>query len=890
MFDRFIRLARARKALHERRYEDALLLADDPLIRGDRGAAAVLAEARACLLARARQRLAGGDLAAARLDLERLRRSGAGAEVDELQLAVDAGHAAAAAALDLARQNLAAARDLLARGDLAAAEALLGTIAPGPLLPEVRQLQQLLAERRRGAAQELAPVEALVAAGRLDEAMARYARALVLDRDGTSRHAASEPIARRGAEAAVARVHARLDSGLDAALQAYRDVRADWPFLAEDGLRPAIERLGQAALAELRGAAAAREAMPLAGALRGAGLPLPGPLGDLVDAVLAAEGAGGAADTRALQALLRAAAAAGAGGLAAEAERRLSREREHGGRIEQARQQLATGQLEAARETLTAVLVEHPLHDGARRELDVVEKGLADLDQRLEAARAAAREGRLRAACAAAAALAGNGRVGAAAQLLAGEVRSRMAVVDRGLDEVRAALHGRAAATTEGVRHSLRRLQELAKVQCDHADLPVVTEAVTAEVQALETCERLGPVLDRRALAEARTGFDLLLAARARLLAPERLDARLFRLLDQLAQAAQGLLAAGRLGEVEVAAAVLDRCASVRAEFGARAGQLREAAAAKCAAAQAQVAEARCQLGSADLAEAERLAELAAAQWADGAPVRALAAELRQLRQHDEALARVEDLAAERDFQTARQELADLSPTPPLLRTRIYDMKQNLARAQGLEGAFLLRVDEGGEHLVLRGETVSIGNVRQTRSDLPVLADLAGRHASVRRSMSFHGGMQDSVVAEEGEVRVGGRAVAQHRLEAGDRVQLGTAFAFVYHRPSARSLTAGLQLQGGFQVGGTDRILLLKDRGRDGRILIGPGRDVHVRVPAATGEVELYANPTGQMRVHSDAGGAIDGVAFRGEHPVSAGQIVEAAGVSFVLQPWRPGP
>ena len=183
---------------------------------------------------------------------------------------------------------------------------------------------------------------------------------------------------------------------------------------------------------------------------------------------------------------------------------------------------------------------------------------------------------------------------------------------------------------------------------------------------------------------------------------------------------------------------------------------------------------------------------------------------------------------------------------------------------------------------------MSIGNVRQARADLPVLANLAGRHASVRRSMSFHGGMQDTIVADEGEVRVGGALVAQQVLKPGDRVQLGPALSFVYQRPTPRSLTVGLMLQSGFQVGGTDRVLLMKDRGRDGRILLGPGKDVHVRVAKATGEVEVFTTASGQIRVASASGGTIDGVPFRGEHPVDAGQVVVAAGISFLLLPWRP--
>jgi hypothetical protein len=301
------------------------------------------------------------------------------------------------------------------------------------------------------------------------------------------------------------------------------------------------------------------------------------------------------------------------------------------------------------------------------------------------------------------------------------------------------------------------------------------------------------------------------------------------------------------------------------------------------------VAQAEAAVRERDLAEAERLVDLARAQCDDAADVRRLAGELAGLRGLEVTLDRVEVMTRERDYLGAQRKLAAMPPTQAMMRTRIYDMKQDLARAQGLTGAFLLRVDEGGEHVVLRGESVSIGNIRQRRADLPVLASLAGRHATVRRSMSFHGGMQDTVVADEGEVRVGGVVTTSRQLTAGDRVQLGSAFAFVYQRPSERSLSASLLLQAGFQVAGTDRVLLMKDRGRDGRLLLGAGRDVHVRVARATGEVEVYAANNGQMRVHCATGGTLEGVPFRGEHPVAAGQVVEAAGISFVMYPWHPG-
>lgn len=213
-------------------------------------------------------------------------------------------------------------------------------------------------------------------------------------------------------------------------------------------------------------------------------------------------------------------------------------------------------------------------------------------------------------------------------------------------------------------------------------------------------------------------------------------------------------------------------------------------------------------------------------------------------------------------------------------------MKRSIARAQGLDGAFVLRVDEGGEYLVLRGDSITIGNLRDGSADLPILCALASRHARIERRMSFHGGMQDTIVAENGEVLVNGAPTQKQALRSGDRVRLGASLQLGYSVPCSRSLTAMLQLFGGFHVAGTDRALLLKDRGRDGRVCIGAGKDVHVRVDSASSEVELFVSKTGQLRVRCAAGGEVDGVRFEDERPVDAGSMVRAGGVSFVLAPW----
>ena len=83
-------------------------------------------------------------------------------------------------------------------------------------------------------------------------------------------------------------------------------------------------------------------------------------------------------------------------------------------------------------------------------------------------------------------------------------------------------------------------------------------------------------------------------------------------------------------------------------------------------------------------------------------------------------------------------------------------------------------------------------------------------------------------------------------------------------------------------------MLLLKDRGRDGRILIGASHDCHVRVPGASGEVEIYASRDGQVRVRIDGLGEMNDASFKDEHPIVAGALVRALGITFSLHPWAP--
>ena len=899
MFDRFIRLARARKSLRDGRFVDALREASDPVVEADRRAEQVRARASAGILARAARSLERGDVAAAKRAAQHLQQWQPGAEVEDLLARCDAALAASAEAMAARRATAKELRELLDAGALRRAEAMVAAMPAAA--GDAEAMRAELATRRRRAATLLAEAAGCAEQARSEAAIEAYVQSLAVDDSPVdAAHAATR---RRIAEALLAEVAGALrdgdesTKGLLTALDSFGAAVRRVPALrGEQAARRLGDELRAAATRQLRGSGSLEEAARLGRALRDVDLSLDDRADQALAALLALaarqrepDGCGQAL----LGPLAQVAATARAAGFEGLARTAAAASAAADGLDQQfaaARELLERGDLGLARERFVAILAEDPLHADAAQELEMLDGALADLDRRLADARTALRSGRLREARALAMSLAGTPRIAAEAQLLAKEARDRMELVDKGIDEVRVALHGRASSTIEGVRHSLGRLRELERVQEDHEQLPAMVAALQVEITGLERCTSLLTSLAGGDLEPAVSGVPELVAARASLLHVERIDARLCEVGDGVQQHGERALAAGRLAELSRAAALLACLEVVRPAFGARAAAWREERASRERRVAALLTDARGRCASGDPEGAAVALEEARELWRESDEVRALAAALRRTQRQESTLAEAAAMARDEDFAGAQQKLAAIADVDPSLRTRVFDIQRDLVRAQGLEGPFLLRVDEGGEHLVVRGETLTLGNVRHGRADLPILANLAGRHASIRRSMSFHGGMEDVVVAEEGEVQIRGQQVERRALAAGDVVQLGPALGFRYERPTARSLSSRLVLLGGFRVAGTDRLLLMKDRGRDGRLLVGAGQDLHVPVPGASGEVAIYAHSSGQMRVACDSGGTIDGVPFTGEHPLAAGEVVEAAGVTMVLMPWtHPG-
>ena len=880
MFDRFVRMAQARAALRAGDSERALRLLGDPVLdRGHRKVRALLDETIEAILERAGRNVEAGRHAAAERSLLAV-------------LAAEPDRAAAQAALSACRADRAERqrRDtdvagVLTRVDLAFSQGDLESAAgcaeqlDGEDRDRVLQRVEVLGQRARDAV--AAVVSAIPSLG-VEGALGRLRGARGLDRCvplGEGVRAAL--VAQLGRElmacpesdraARLGAISRRAEDlfpglGLDPALAAFREARAGERV---DALWNALELQELERAAELADDAACSATAPQA----------------LVSAARAAHRGAFESAAAALDSVQDPRAAAVQAAFRSHAARVSER-------VESARRAAEEGRLTAAREALLELLEEFPGHEGVRSEMQILDHGADARAQGMMEARAMVRAGRLAGAAALAVRYATPGPEGEEARALLREVQPQIDLVRRGVDQVRARLHGPDAASAGGLTGCQRRLEQLGDVQSDSEDVAKLRDAVSAEIDGhahLDAVMRAADEEDAAAALEALHGWcDL----RDRLWEPSRLDARAERAVEAVLGRVDGALANGRCARAEAWLEVLDHRLPLPGGLAERVRGLRADVTGRRvrAAHEAQVADYLATVER-DLDAAEQALSRAQELAGDEPAVRRVAAALQQAAR---ALRQVESIEALEpgsrpdEVSEARRALRDMGSTPPAMRTRVFDLKRDLARAQGLEGAFLLRVDEAGEFLVLRQESVTLGNVRDRGCDLPLQARLASRHARLRRTMSFHGGQVDEVVAERGEVFVDGEAKPSIRLVDGTRFRLGEHVEFRYRLPSSRSLTARLESVDGVELGGARAMLWMKDRGRDGRILIGSDPDAHVRVAGATGTVEIYAGSDGRIRVRTQGSGTIDRVAFDTEHPIAGGAFVAARGIGFTVQPWTP--
>ncbi|MGQ9505262.1 MAG: hypothetical protein ACUVQG_10915 [Thermogutta sp.] len=172
------------------------------------------------------------------------------------------------------------------------------------------------------------------------------------------------------------------------------------------------------------------------------------------------------------------------------------------------------------------------------------------------------------------------------------------------------------------------------------------------------------------------------------------------------------------------------------------------------------------------------------------------------------------------------RKVAQLAQAPGNLRVAAAD--------PGNEGQsmrrFFLWIDGVGGYLVCRGETVRIGRPGNAGVDVPLLADIADRHAEIRRDAEGY------FLESFAPAWLDGRPVRQIPMPDRCRLHLGRHVVLQFVRSTPVSLSARLDFESGHRTHPTtDGILLMAQN-----LILGPGRMVHVRCSHWRNNVVLF--------------------------------------------------
>ena len=182
MFDRFIRLARAKRAFKGGRYDEVLQIVADPLIADDRRAEQLRTRAQQGLVDRGRERLAAGDAAAAVREIERALQVGPHADGEACLAAARCAQEEAVARRLAGQRTLGEARQLAEQGQLDVAEGVAGELGEQSALgPAAEGLRAFVASRKDQVAQHDRLGAEHVRAGRIDQAIEQLTAIRSLD-------------------------------------------------------------------------------------------------------------------------------------------------------------------------------------------------------------------------------------------------------------------------------------------------------------------------------------------------------------------------------------------------------------------------------------------------------------------------------------------------------------------------------------------------------------------------------------------------------------------------------------------------------------------------------------------------------------------------------------
>jgi hypothetical protein len=188
-------------------------------------------------------------------------------------------------------------------------------------------------------------------------------------------------------------------------------------------------------------------------------------------------------------------------------------------------------------------------------------------------------------------------------------------------------------------------------------------------------------------------------------------------------------------------------------------------------------------------------------------------------------------------------------------------------------GGLLLLVDGGGSYLILRQDRVAIGRAAsESMPDIPILSDLAERHAEIARMD------EDYFLFSGKDVEVGGRATRHQLLKDGDRVVFGRKGKMNFRLPSRQSSSAILELSDTTKMPNDVRRVVLFHK----HALMGNHAGAHIFCRHAGTNLVLFERE-GSLWLRARSDGHTD----QESKMLALGQSVEMGGVRLALEPWQ---
>jgi hypothetical protein len=234
----------------------------------------------------------------------------------------------------------------------------------------------------------------------------------------------------------------------------------------------------------------------------------------------------------------------------------------------------------------------------------------------------------------------------------------------------------------------------------------------------------------------------------------------------------------------------------------------------------------------------------------------------------DESRARVAtEIAPFRRTETSsRDEVALPSPAA---------VKQATSLANESSPRFLLWADTVGGYLVCQGERVVLGRAGpDSDADIPLLGDLARRHATLTRSGDSY------ILRAYHPTFVNGREVEQASLRDGDILRLGPSVEIEFRQPSPVSSTARLRLLSRHRLPMAVQGVILMAQ----TCILGSTPQAHVPAPHLDHPVVLFRQGP-DLWCRAPGGFEVDGKPCIGRAPLAARSSVHGEGYSFSLEP-----